>query len=250
MLLIPFGALALRVDNPLDPVYFEPLIVYSFVSLPFWIGVFVACGMYSRYWQYASLEEMGVILKAVILGTVLEPLVEALERRGVKPVLATIAALVVALALAAGTVAIVVSGFIQQLPEISKQLLDGWQSMVNWARSLEIDSVWLEQARIAFQNYAPKIGQGALGAVSSTFSGAVSFAVGSFFAVFFLFFVLRDARGFPAWLARVTRLDPGLSEEVIGVAKQSLRGYFKGTAITALITAPIFLVPLLVLGLP
>lgn len=70
LLLIPFGALALRVDNPLDPVYFEPLIVYSFVSLPFWIGVFVACGMYSRYWQYASLEEMGVILKAVILGTV------------------------------------------------------------------------------------------------------------------------------------------------------------------------------------
>ena len=105
--------------------------------------------------------------------------------------------------------------------------------MVKWARSLEIDSVWLEQARIAFQNYAPKIGQGALGAVSSTFSGAVSFAVGSFFAVFFLFFVLRDARGFPAWLARVTRLDPGLSEEVIGVARQSLRGYFKGTAITA-----------------
>ena len=173
---------------------------------------------------------------AVILGTVLEPLVEALERRGVKPLLASIAALVVALALAAGTVAIVVSGFLQQLPEISNQLLVGWQSMVKWARSLEIDSVWLEQARIAFQNYAPKIGQGALGAVSSTFSGAVSFAVGSFFAVFFLFFVLRDARGFPAWLARVTRLDPGLSEEVIGVAKQSLRGYFKGTAITALIS--------------
>ncbi len=187
---------------------------------------------------------------AVILGTVLEPLVEALERRGVKPLLASIAALVVALALAAGTVAIVVSGFLQQLPEISNQLLVGWQSMVKWARSLEIDSVWLEQARIAFQNYAPKIGQGALGAVSSTFSGAVSFAVGSFFAVFFLFFVLRDARGFPAWLARVTRLDPGLSDEVIGVAKQSLRGYFKGTAITALITAPIFLVPLLVLRIP
>ena len=189
---------------------------------------------------------------AVILGTVLEPLVEALERRGVKPLLASIAALVVAVAaeLAAGTVAIVVSGFLQQLPEISNQLLVGWQSMVKWARSLEIDSVWLEQARIAFQNYAPKIGQGALGAVSSTFSGAVSFAVGAFFAIFFLFFVLRDARGFPAWLARVTRLDPGLSDEVIGVAKQSLRGYFKGTAITALITAPIFLVPLLVLRIP
>ena len=49
---------------------------------------------------------------AVILGTVLEPLVEALERRGVKPLLASIAALVVALALAAGTVAIVVSGWL------------------------------------------------------------------------------------------------------------------------------------------
>lgn len=187
---------------------------------------------------------------AAIVGTVLEPLVEFLERRRVPTTLATVLALLVAVAVAGGMVALVVWGFLQQLPEISRQLAIGWASFVAWGRSLDLDVAWLEYARAAFQQYAPQLSQGVLGLVSSTFSGAVSFAIGTFFAVFFLFFVLRDARGFPAWLARSTHLDAGLVDDVSTIAKQSLRGYFRGIALTALITAPIFMVPLLLLGVP
>lgn len=187
---------------------------------------------------------------AVIIGTVLEPLVDWLERRGVNATLATVIAMLVAVAVAAAMVAIVVWGFLQQLPEISRQLTLGWNSFLAWGRSLEIDALLLEHARATVQEYAPQLGQGLLGAVSSTFSGAVSFGIGTFFAVFFLFFVLRDARSFPNWLARTAKLDPELVGDVATIAKQSLRGYFKGTAITALITAPIFMFPLILLGVP
>ncbi len=223
-----------------------------------------------RHWGLASWSALGIIaltvviavalgavsgiviplVIAVILGTVLEPLVELLERRGVPATLATVVALLVAVAVGGGLVALVVWGFLQQVPEISRQLAFGWASLVEWGRSLDLDVAWFEYVRTTFQQYAPQLGQGLLGALSSTFSGVVSFTIGTFFAVFFLFFVLRDARAFPAWLARSTRLDATLVDDVATIAKQSLRGYFRGIAITAVITAPIFMVPLLLLGVP
>ena len=187
---------------------------------------------------------------AVILGTVLEPLVEWLERRGLPRTLATVVSLLTAVAAGIGMVFIVVWGFLKQLPEISAQLALGWDSFVQWGRSLDIDAIWLERARETVQEYAPRVSQGILGAVSSTFSGAVSFGIGAFFAIFFLFFVLRDARTFPEWLANVTNLDARAVAEVASAAKESIRGYFKGIGITALITAPIFMIPLLLLKVP
>lgn len=190
------------------------------------------------------------LLIAVILGTVLEPLVERLERWGLPSRLAAVTTLLIALGILVGTIAIVVRGFLQQLPEISRQLTTGWASLVAWARELDIDAQWLERAREAVENYAPALGQGLLGTVTSTFYSAVSFAIGSFFAIFFLFFVLRDWRAFPGWLARVTTLDAELVADVSRATQDSLRGYFRGIALTALITAPIFMIPLLLLKVP
>lgn len=190
------------------------------------------------------------LLVAAILGTVLEPLVEILERVGLRQRLAAVAALLVAVGVLVGTVVIVARGFVQQMPEISRQLTSGWRSFVRWAGELDIEAQWLERARTAVESYAPKLGQGLLGTASSTLTGAISFAVGTFFALFFLFFVLRDMRSFPGWVARVTSLDTGLVGEVAEATQQSLRGYFKGIALTAIITAPIFMVPLLLLKVP
>ena len=190
------------------------------------------------------------LIIACILGALLEPLVLALEKRGVGKVLASVVGLLAALLAAAGIGFIVVRGFLGELPQIGRQLTAGWNSLVAWGKSLDLDAVLLERIRENVERYAPEVGRGVLGLVSGTFSGAVAFGFGTFFAVFFLFFVLRDLRLFPAWVARVTSVDEGLAEEIAGVVKGSLRGYFKGIAITAAVTAPIFMVPLLLLRLP
>lgn len=190
------------------------------------------------------------LIVAGILGALLEPLVLWLERRGLSKVLASVAGLLVALAAAIGIGFIVVRGFLGELPQIYRQLTAGWDSLVTWGKGLELDAVWLERIRDNVERYAPEVGRGVLGVVSGTFSGALAFGLGTFFAVFFLFFVLRDLRAFPAWVARVAAVDRGLAEEIAEVVKGSLRGYFKGIAITAVATAPIFMIPLLLLGLP
>lgn len=190
------------------------------------------------------------LIVAVILGTVLEPLVEWLERHGVKHTLAAVIALLVTILLGVGTIVLVVRGFIDQTPEIYRQLTVGWNSFVQWIHSLELDTAWLERARSSAQGYASQLSQGIVGVLGSTFSSLISFFIGTFFALFLLFFMVRDLRGFPQWLARVTRLDPELVDDMTEVAKESLRGYFKGTALTAVLTAPIFVIPLLLLDIP
>lgn len=187
---------------------------------------------------------------AVILGTVLEPVVGWLVARKMPRALAAAIVLLVATALATGIVIVVVRGFVHQIPEISQQLMLGWTHALQWLRSLDIDPVWIEQLRKAGGGYLADAGRGAMGFVTSALYGTVTFAIGSFFALYFLYFVLRDSRMFPAWLARVTGQDEQLVSEIDANVRQSLRGYFSGTALTALITGPIFVIPLLVLGIP
>lgn len=190
------------------------------------------------------------LVVAVILGTVLDPIVAFLEKRGVKPALAAAAALLITLAVAAGTIAIVVTGFIEQMPEIYRQTMSGWYSFLDWGRGLDLDTVLMERVRIQVVGLAPNLSQGLFGAITTTFTGLLSFMMGAFFALFLLFFVLRDARNFPSWLAQTCSFDSELTNEIAEVAKQSLRGYFKGTAVTALVTAPIFIIPLFFLNIP
>lgn len=187
---------------------------------------------------------------AVILATVLEPVAKWLQARRFPPTLAASISLLIAVVVAGATLFIVVRGFLQQLPEISRELARGWRSFLNWGRSLDLDTVWLEYARDTLQQYLPDLSHGLLGFVSTTFTGAIGLAIGTFFAVFFLFFVLRDGHLFPSWFARQTHVNPALVGEVDALSRESIRAYFKGTAITALITAPIFIVPLLLLGVP
>ncbi|MHA6524744.1 AI-2E family transporter [Tessaracoccus sp. G1721] len=190
------------------------------------------------------------LVVAFIIGVVLEPLVSRLEGWGLSRLLASVVGLLVAIALAAATVTVVVRGFLSELPQIYRQLEAGWTSLLAWGRTLDLDPVLLARARANLEEYVPRLAQGIVGLASGTFSGALAFGMGTFFALFFLFFVLRDGRSFPGWLARAASWDPALAEEVATVVQQSLRGYFKGIAITALATAPIFMIPLLLLRVP
>lgn len=187
---------------------------------------------------------------AAIVGIVLEPVVEALKRARLPATLAVVLTLLAAVAVAAGAIAIVLWGFLRQWPEIYRQLIAGWNSFLAWGAGLDIDTRWLQHARATVEGHAAQLGQGILGAVTSTFYGMLALVMGTFFAVFFLFFTLRDARRFQSWLNRGSLFSAGEVDEIISLTRQSVQGYFKGTAITALLTAPVFMVPLLILSVP
>ena len=195
----------------------------------------------------------GVVIPLVIafiIGTVLDPLTSTLHRRGVPANVSAVAGIFVALAVVVLIGVIIVFGFVQQLAEIVQRAGQGWVHLMSLARSLDLDTAQLEQIRNTAYEYVPFVTQGVVGLVTHTLFGLVSFAMGLFFSMFFLFFVVRDSDQFPGWLARVTEWDSDLVTEIYGLSKDSIRGYLKGTAVTAIITAPIFMIPLLILQVP
>lgn len=190
------------------------------------------------------------LVVAVIIGALLEPVVAALVRWRVPKVLAATLGVILALAVIVGVIMIIAWGFVRQVPEMTKSLQAGWFDIVAWIRSLEIETAVLERIQQAISDFAPQASVGIIGALSTTLSSAASFAIGVFFALFFLFFVLRDGQLFPAWLARTTGMNRRAVDTVDTQVRTSLRGYFKGIAVTAVLTAPIFAIPLLLLGIP
>jgi predicted PurR-regulated permease PerM len=187
---------------------------------------------------------------AVFLSTVLEPVVSWLQGRGLSRTLAAAVVLVLTLLVIAGLAVMLVRGFAQQIPEISQQLLYGWQQFLAWLRSLDLHPEWLEQMRRASIEYAEGASRGAAGFVTSAVFATISLSMGIFFGTYFLFFLLRDGQRFPGWVASISGQDPALTEEIHAQVQTSLRGYFSGTALTALITAPFFALPLLIVGVP
>lgn len=190
------------------------------------------------------------LIIALILGAILAPVTKWLQNHGMGATGAAASALLGALLLSALVVYIVVVGFLEQIPQIASQLSKGWVTALAWLQTLDLDPQWLDQGRIHLQAVSSQFANGVFGFASTAFSGLLSLLLGSFFAVFFLFFILRDSRKLPSFLARGLRVNQTLVEEVAEVTSSSVRGYFKGTAITALITEPIFLAPLLILNIP
>jgi FlaA1/EpsC-like NDP-sugar epimerase len=72
MLVIPLFALYIRLDNAFSwELYGGALGIYVGISLIVKIPVFYKCGLYKHLWRYASIEEVSVILYAVLIASLL-----------------------------------------------------------------------------------------------------------------------------------------------------------------------------------
>lgn len=63
--LTPTLALSLRLGVPWDPRFNQALVVYTLLSLLVKMGVFSSLGMYRKYWPYASVDALLIIVWAV-----------------------------------------------------------------------------------------------------------------------------------------------------------------------------------------
>ena len=136
------------------------------------------------------------------------------------------------------------------MPEIVSGVVAGWGSLLAWVDSMDIDPVLLEQGMEHVEKIATQALYGVFGLASSVFTGLFSFLLGTFFTVFFLLFILRDGHKIPGLISAKSGWDGRVVAGVYDVSTSSIRGYFRGTANTAVITEPIFLIPLLIFQVP
>jgi predicted PurR-regulated permease PerM len=190
------------------------------------------------------------MVAALVFAVLFLPVVNILTGWKIPRTAAALIAMLLILCTVALLGVIVVGGFVQRVPEIADQLAAGWAGIRDWLISQELDPEWIDWARSRFSEALPSLGMGLAGWLGTTITSIVGLVVGLYFAIYVLFFLLRDSAVFVAWATRNSQIQPELAGEIVSDAAHSIRGYFRGTAISAALTAIIVAIPLVILDVP
>nr|MBA2599664.1 AI-2E family transporter [Actinomycetota bacterium] len=193
------------------------------------------------------------VIVALLICTLLAPLVDRLKRRRWKPALATWTVLGSAILILAGLIAVVSPQVAAQIGDMGDAVRDGSDQVLEW-----LTRGPLELSQEEIQGFIDRIGQRIQENSSSITGGVVSgaIAIGEAIAGFFLmmvllFFFLKDGDKICDWILRQFRGHHRTHVAESGRrAWGALSGYVRGTAIVALVDAALIGILLAVLGVP
>ncbi len=196
------------------------------------------------------------VLMAMFVGSVITalvmPLVELLDRVVPRGVAVAISLLITA-ALVLGILGFITVAFINQVPELSNQVVNGFDSIREWLRNspLQIDSSqidqWLSTAQDWLKSNAGNLATSVLGGLGTVGELLTGLAL----ALFATIFLLYDGRGIWAWLVGTT---PQRAQVRIGTSGQlawrTFSAYARGTVFIALTNAILVGIGLTILRVP
>ena len=193
------------------------------------------------------------VFVALLITTLLAPLVERLRTRNWKPLLATWTVLLGGLLLLTGVFALLVPQFTGQFDEMKQSATEGFDEVVTWLAEgpLEISEQdldrYLEQASESVQENSEQITGGVVTGVTVTFE----ILAGILLVFVLVFFFLKDGPEIADWFRRQTaRRNRSHLDEMGRRAWSTLTGYVRGTALIALVDAILIGLALAIVGNP
>jgi predicted PurR-regulated permease PerM len=192
------------------------------------------------------------LLIALMITTVLGPVAGALRKRGAPPALAATAALLLAFGVLAAALGIVVPSLVSDAGAVSRGVSQALDDIQAWLSSgpLGLDPGEVRRVRDDLAS-----GGGVETIVRSGVSSGVPLVLQVFgqvvLTVFFLFFILKDGDRMWNWvLGRIRSDREGLVHVAGSRAMETLNGWVRGTAITALIDAVFIGLGFWIIGVP
>ena len=190
------------------------------------------------------------LVVSLLLAILSRPLVDWLERHKISRNLGSILTIILILLGLIGLVMIMARGVTQQGSEIAAQIQVGWVSLQDWLSEYNVQLPSMDAVMKTLQGSLQIIFEGVFGFVGSTVSTIFEVVVGLYFTIFILFFLLRDIYQIEAWIARQIDHEQEVGTSIVQDAGRTVRVYFRGTALTALITSLVVAIPLIVLKVP
>jgi putative heme transporter len=190
------------------------------------------------------------VLAGAVVATVGSPLVTRLERRGVNRIFGSIVVLLALIVVAVFIAFLVISGIVGQSDEISSRLSQGLDHLTSWAKSAGVDSSGADKAAAGASSATHLTVSNLVHGILTGAQGIASLALGLSFAVFAVFFLLKDGPRFHAWLNAHLGLPPSISANVVGNVIISVRRYFLGVTIVAAFNGVVVTLGALILGVP
>lgn len=210
------------------------------------IGILiVAAAVYVGLAQINTL--VAPLVVAVVMGMLFHPLVDRLERSGLRRGLGAGVILLGLAGIVAGSLYLAVQGVIDQGAVIARQLELGSAQLRDFLEGLGVDLTAVEDA---VANLGSNAGGGFAGIVTATVSSVGLFLLGLFVGTFLLYYLLKDWHRITGWLAGHTGLPRDLGAGLIEDATRSIRNYFYALTLTSIPVAIIIGVVMWALGLP
>jgi predicted PurR-regulated permease PerM len=190
------------------------------------------------------------LLVALFMAIVFMPVVDALARHRVSRTLGASVALLIVIAVGAGTVVLVVSGVASQHEKISRGLRAAVGKLDDILASAGVSGNAAEAADQSVRHSASTVLVGLAPALGNLFGPVVNVVVGLFVALFFCFFLLKDGHTLATWAAGRLPLSDHLSQRLFGEAAVAIRRYFMGLTLLGVFNAGVVAVGALILHVP
>lgn len=210
------------------------------------VGVIIVVGMtYSK--AHSVILPLAI---AVIVGLLLEPLVDFLVRHRFPRWLAVLLTMILIIVVLGGIITMIIYGIATQAGAIERQVEDGIDQLRDWFNNLEIKDSMREWITDKINEVWPHIQSGLADRLTATVGGVANFLLGLFIGFFILIFILGDDGTIKRWAAGHMGVTRGRGEDILDEVTASVRGYFKGTTIIATMNALVIIPVCLILKVP
>jgi predicted PurR-regulated permease PerM len=190
------------------------------------------------------------VLAGLLLAVVASPAVGWATRHGLPRAAGALLVLVALVALAALITFLVVSGITGQMGAIEQSATAALDTIEGWLQDAGVDASGAASAASSTQQTVPEILGTLIHGVAEGISGIAGLIFGLSFAVFSLFFLLKDGPVMRATVERHLGVPQPVAHVVTGGVIDSLRRYFLGVTVVGLFNAACVAIGAAVLGVP
>jgi predicted PurR-regulated permease PerM len=190
------------------------------------------------------------VLAGLLLAVVASPAVAWATRHGVPRAAGALLVLLGLVAVAALITFLVVSGITGQMGAIEANASAALDTIESWLQDVGVDASGAASAASSTQSTVPEILGTLIHGVAEGISGIAGLIFGLSFAVFSLFFLLKDGPVMRTTVERHLGVPEPVARVVTGGVIDSLRRYFLGVTIVGLFNAACVAIGAVVLGVP
>lgn len=234
---------SLPAPNPRAPVDRADVIGEGAKAAAAWSGRFLlmAAAIALTFWTLGQVAEALIpLLLALLIASVLYPVVSVLRRVGIPHGIGAIVSLLLGVALISGLVSLIAPSVVSQWPLLADQTVKGIRKVQNWAAGPPLNihdeqlNRYLGQLTDWLQGHSEDLVSIALDVSGSVSSGLVTLAM----TLVIVFFMLKDGHKFVGWARKVVGRRGGFHvSELFTRLWNTLSGYIRTQAIVSMVDA-------------
>jgi putative heme transporter len=214
-----------------------------------WLLVGIAAFLAGAIWLLALTETIVIpVIVAAIIASVLSPVVDWLERRGLPRAAGVVVVFLALIGLGVGIALLIVSGVANQTDSIGSHLQVAADKAAGWLKDAGVDPSTANHAKNDVSTSVSSGFHALLNGVAAGISRLAGLAVFLSFTALSLFFLLKDAPVITGFIQRHMGVPQPVARTITTRTAGSLQGYFVGVTIVALFSAVVVGLGALVLG--